>query len=403
MLSPLDAEKTILTHLPVLPAEDCPLEQAQGRVLRAPVVADRDLPPFDRVMMDGYALKSGDGGDASARREFHVTGMQAAGMIPLAINAGGECVEVATGATLPAGADAVVPCEEVARDGARITLNPGCAPKAGAFVHWRGADHKRGETICAAGLRVTSREIAVAAACGCLSLRVSMIPRIAVVTTGDELVDISNASPAPHQLRRSNDHALRAALVEAGYSRVECVHLRDVEHEVEARLKRIVAEHDIVITTGGVSKGRYDLLPAVLAKLGVEKKLQGVAQRPGKPLWFGVTSRGSAVFALPGNPVSSYICFQRYVIPALAHASKAPAPRPQYAKLAGGFSLASPLVNYVPVCVEETAEGGRVAHALPANTSGDLAALAGTDGLVELPPGFHEAANAGAVRYYPWA
>lgn len=402
MLSPTDATKTVFANLMSLPAEDCPLARAHGRVLRAPIVADRDLPPFDRVTMDGFAVKLG-AGDAVAPRAFRVTGFQAAGMIPLVLHGADECVEVATGAMLPLGADAVVPYEDTAREAERVWILENSRAVAGQFVHARGSDHRRGGAIGAAGARVTSREIAAAAACGCENLRVSMVPRVAIVTTGDELVEISNQSPAPHQIRRSNDHALRAALHEAGYAHVECVHVRDVESEMEKLLKRIIAENDVVLTTGGVSKGKHDLLPAVLAKLGVEKIFQGVAQKPGKPLWFGLTQRRTPVFALPGNPVSTYVCLYRYVIPALAHMSGLAPARERFAMLAKGFPVSPHLTHYVAVRIEELAGGGRVAHAMRANTSGDFTALIGSDGFVELPPAADGAGQGGAARFYPWA
>lgn len=396
MHSPSDIEKTIRAHLPFFPTEDCPLEYAGGRVLRAPVAADRDLPPFDRVMTDGYAVRLGGGAVAEGRREWRVTGRQSAGMIPLSIGADDECVEVAAGATLPSGADAVLPREEVVPGDGVIAFAGACA--AGRFVRRRGSAHKRGGTVCAPGARISSREIAAAAACGCASVRVSMTPRIAIVTMGDELVEVSNPSPAPHQARRSVDRALRAALIGAGYARVDCAHARDVGSEVGDRLRRIIAEHDIVITTGGVSKGRMDSAAEVFAGLGVERKVEGVAQRPGKTFWMGVTVRGCVVFGLPDNAVSSYVCLHRFVLPALAHASRADEERAVYAMPEGDFDASPAVTSYAPVRVAETTEGARIAHAARADASGEIGSLAGTDGFVELPPGW----SGGAARYFAW-
>ena len=232
------------------------------------------------------------------------------------------CVEVMTGAVLPEGADCVVPYEEAARDGDWVTVSATSAlpVAAGSHVHRRGSDHKSGEVIVRAGARLSGREIAVAAACGHSALTVTHSPKVAVVSTGDELVEVE-ALVAPHQIRRSNDYALRAALIKAGYPRADRFHLRDIRHEIEHMLWHILAEYDVVLITGGVSKGKFDFLPSELERQGVRKIFHGRRAAPGKPFWFGLSGRLTPVFALPGNPVSAYTCLHRYVLPALDHAS----------------------------------------------------------------------------------
>jgi molybdopterin molybdotransferase len=213
---------------------------------------------------------------------------------------------------------------------------------------------------------------------------VSQLPKIAVVATGDELVEV-DANVAAHQIRRSNDYALRAALVLAGYPNVDRFHLRDVRHEIQHLVWHIVAEYDVVVITGGVSKGKFDFLPAELDRQGVKKILQGVAQKPGKPLWVGLTARGTPVFALPGNPVSAYTCLHRYVLPALAHASGIPAAAPSLVALAAPFTFKPRLACLLPVKLSSASGGELLATPEPSNTSGDFAGLLGTDGFVELP------------------
>jgi len=235
-----------------------------------------------------------------------------------------------------------------------------------------------------AGTRITGREIAVAAAVGRSTLSVSRAPTIAVVATGDELVEVGDAV-APHQVRRSNDHALRAALGMAGYSRVERFHLHDMRHEIEHMLWHIIAEFDVVLISGGVSKGKFDFLPAELDAQGVKKVFHGVAQRPGKPLWFGLNPDGKPVFALPGNPVSAYTCLHRYVLPGLARASGLTAPTPRRAALTAPVSFKPPLAYFLPVRISSGERGELLATPDPSNTSGDFAGLVGTDGFVELP------------------
>ncbi len=396
--TPEEAERIILAHVTPLPSEDCALGAAGGRVLRAELRADRDMPPFDRVTMDGFALRSR--ALAAGVRRFRVEGVQAAGMrahpMPAAEDA---CIEVMTGAVLPGEADCVVPVEETLREGAWMVVS-GAVPSVGNAIHRRGSDHKAGTVIVPTGTRMSGREVAVAAACGYATLNVAQLPRVAVVSTGDELVEVESAV-APHQIRRSNDHALRAALVSAGCVRVERFHLRDVRHEIEHMLWHIIAEFDVVVITGGVSKGKFDFLPAELERQGVRKLFHGVAQRPGKPMWFGLSSRGTPIFALPGNPVSAYTCLHRFVLPALAAMSGLVRRPLRRYRLGREVTFKPALTWLLPVRWENAADGTVVVMPDPSNTSGDFAGLVGTDGFVALAgPGQWPAGT--AVEFWPW-
>jgi molybdopterin molybdotransferase len=401
MITPAEAERLMRESLGSFAAEDCPLAEAQGRVLRAELRADRDLPPFDRVTLDGYALRSAALG--TGHREFQIQATQAAGMRPFRLGAADNaCIEVMTGAVLPEGADCVVSYEETTSEGTRLRVLPVVtALKPGQAVHRRGSDHRQGDVIVCAGTRITGREIAVAAATGAGRLTVARSPKIAVVATGDELVEVGDAV-APHQIRRSNDHALRAALLLAGYPRVERFHLHDMRHEIEHMLWHIIAEFDVVLITGGVSKGKFDFLPAELDAQGVRKVFQGVAQRPGKPMWFGVNPEGKPVFALPGNPVAAYTCLHRYVLPALAQASGLPRARPQTAVLAAPVTFRPSLAYFLPVQLTSGAGGEVRAMPDPCNNSGDFSGLVGTDGFVELPADQTEFPAGYVAPYHPW-
>jgi len=400
MLTPAEAEKQMLAALAPFPAEECGLASAHGRVLRADLRADRDLPAFDRVTMDGYALSST--ALAAGQTKFRIEATQAAGMRPFKLSAAHDgCVEVMTGAVLPEGADCVVPYEETEASGVQMGLLPGVRVPAGRAVHHRGSDHQAGAVMVKAGSRITGREIAVAAAVGATTLPVARLPNIAVVATGDELVEVGDAV-APHQIRRSNDHAMRAALAMAGYPHVERFHFHDMRHEIEHMLWHIIAEFDVVLLTGGVSKGKFDFLPAELDAQGVKKVFHGVAQRPGKPLWFGLNPEGKPVFALPGNPVSAYTCLHRYVLPALAHASGLlPAPV-RKAALAAPVTFKPPLVYFLPVRITSGEHGEMLATPDPSNTSGDFAGLVGTDGFVELPAGQTDFPAGFVAPFRPW-
>lgn len=384
VLTPAGAERLILDSIPLFHREDCAISEVHGRLLRTDLRADRDLPPFDRVTMDGFAVRSASLAKGIAR--FRVEATQAAGMRPFTLGPSDEaCVEVMTGAVLPEGADCVVPYEDAARDGDWAKVSPSALPvSAGRHVHLRGSDHKSGEVIIRAGVRLSGREIAVAAACGHGALTVTHSPKVAVVSTGDELVEVE-ALVAPHQIRRSNDYALRAALIKAGYPRADRFHLRDIRHEIEHMLWHLLAEYDVLLITGGVSKGKFDYLPSELERQGVRKVFHGVAQRPGKPFWFGLSGRLTPVFALPGNPVSAYTCLHRYVLPALDHASGMTARVPLTAALSEKVAFRPKLACLLPVRLSSGPKAELLATPAPVGSSGDFAGLVDTDGFVELP------------------
>ncbi len=401
MLTPAGAEKLIFDTIPLFHREDCAISEAHGRVLRGDLRADRDLPPFDRVTMDGFALRASSLAKGVGR--FRVAATQAAGMRPFSLGpAEDACVEVMTGAVLPDGADCVVPYEETARDGEWAVIAPAAEARGpGRHVHRRGSDHRMGDVVLGSGVRLTGREIAVAASCGHPALTVSHSPKVAVVSTGDELVEVE-ALVASHQIRRSNDYAIRAALIKAGYPRADRFHLRDIRHEIEHMLWHILAEYDIVLITGGVSKGKFDFLPSELGRQGVQKVFQGVAQRPGKPFWFGLSGRMTPVFALPGNPVSAYTCLHRYVLPALDHASGLAPRAPLLAALSGAVSCNPKLAYLLPVRLSSGPRAELLATPCSVNSSGDFAGLVETDGFVELPAGQGEFRAGHVAPYRSW-
>jgi molybdopterin molybdotransferase len=401
VLTPTAAEKLIFVTIPLFHREDCAISEAHGRVLRSDLRADRDLPPFDRVTMDGFALRASALGKGTGR--FRVEAMQAAGMRPFTLGPGDDaCIEVMTGSVLPEGADCVVPYEETTREGDWMVAAPAAGTLvAGRHVHGRGSDHRAGEVIVRAGVRLTGREIAVAASTGHPALTVTHSPKIAVISTGDELVEVDGLVAA-HQIRRSNDHAIRAALIGAGYPRADRFHMRDVRHEIEHMLWHILAEYDIVLITGGVSKGKFDFLPSELGRQGVKKVFHGVAQRPGKPFWFGLSGRLTPVFALPGNPVSAYTCLHRYVIPALDHASGLNPRPPLMAALAEPVVFKPTLACLLPVRISSGPRAELLATPGPVNSSGDFSGLIETDGFVELPASQDEFPAGYVAPYRSW-
>lgn len=400
MLSVAEAAKIVLESVPPFPVEDCPLASAHDRILREPVKADRDLPPFDRATLDGIAIAHAT--PASGTHSFESEGMQAAGMIRKSLTKPDACIEIMTGAVVPEGCDTVVPVEDLVAKENLFELREGATVAPGQGVHRMGSDAKKGGTLIEAGMRLDSPAIAIAASVGMATLRTSQLPRVAVVATGDELVEVESPV-ADHMIRRSNDHAIRAALVAYGCPQVDRFHIRDVAGEVESKLRPLLVRYDWIVVTGGVSKGKRDFLPAALAGLGVEKRVHGVAQRPGKPFWFGTTQRGTPVFALPGNPVSALTCLHRYVLPAMERAAGLTPKPPCVVALSRAATFKPPLAWFLPVRLASAPDGRLLAEPDPSNTSGDFAGLVGTDGFVELPADQTEFPPGTIAPFRAWA
>lgn len=386
-----EALELIIRHAPRLEAVACRLEQAHGRVLRQEIRADRDVPSFDRVMMDGYALRTGD---LDGNRCFHVAGSAPAGKPQGVLPAGtGICLEVMTGAPLPAGADCIVPVEltmDTGNGGISVSLD--FEAQVGRFIHRAGSDAKAGDLLLDSAVLLGSREIGVAASCGAGVLEVSRLPRIAIHATGDELVAV-NAIPEAHQIRQSNGHAIRAALSRAGFAADLRASLGD---DADAEdLRGSLEANDWLIFTGAVSKGARDFIPSMLDSLGCTRLFHGVAQRPGKPAGCWIGPGGQVVMALPGNPVSALTGLHAFVLPALALASGLALPKQRRVVPAERIAGLSGMTWHLPVTL---GDDGRATPA-PCGNSGDFIGLLRSDGFVTLPPlGGSDA----AFPFTPW-
>ena len=400
MLTPAEADRLIGQHLQCLPIESLPLAQCAGAVLRENIYAERDQPPFDRVAMDGIALCGAS--VSAASRTLRIQGTQAAGDPPLTLAGDNACIEVMTGAVLPAGCDSVVAVEEITVNAGSATLVERVRVEPWLNVHRRGSDTRQGALLVSAGVRLHAPEIAAAAGAGMARIRVSSQPMLAVISTGNELVEPGEPVLA-HQVRRSNAYGIVAALRERGFQRVADDHIDDNPTQLKDRLHFHLQTHDVLVLSGGVSMGRYDLVPACLQELGVRAIFHKVAQRPGKPLWFGMAPSGAAVFALPGNPVSTLVCLSRYVLPALSASLGEQPPVPERMALGAAVTVTPPLTYFMPVRVQHDDWGRSWAMPAPTNGSGDFAALAGTDGIIELPPGPNTYAKGFVARLYRWS
>ena len=377
------AREVIDARLAPAPAERRQLSECVGRILREDVYAERDNPPFDRVCMDGIAMRS----EAFGRgvRRFSIEAMQAAGTPALILSDPEGAIEVATGAMMPRGSDCVIPLEEYDVDAGIVLLNDRASSEPYRNVQRRGSDSQPGAPMLRAGIRLGAPEIAVVASAGLAQVSVSRLPGFMVVSTGDELVEPGEPI-AEHQIRRSNAHAVVAALREHGFGKVSDDHILDSEEMLQGRLARHLAGHDVLILSGGVSKGKLDFVPRVLKSLHVEEVFHQIAQRPGMPMWFGMGPRGQAVFGLPGNPISTLICLIRYVVPAINTAMGIRMAATEPIALGSPIKRGRPMASFVPVSIQYNAHGARSALPRIPNGSGDFLALAGTDGFIELPP-----------------
>ena len=399
MLTPAQADELIAQQLQCLPIESLPLAQCAGAVLRENVYAERDQPPFDRVVMDGIAFDS-----TAARagmRRFRVQATQAAGDPPLSLAERTGCIEVMTGAVVPSGCDCIVPFEQTHIDRGVAALAEDAPIDPWQHVHRRGSDSKQGALLLNSGLTLSAPDIAIAASAGMPRIRVSSQPMLAVISTGNELVEPGEPI-LPHQIRRSNAYAIVAALRRHGFQRVADDHILDVADEMRRRLKFHLETHDVLVLTGGVSMGKLDLVPQVLDELGVRTVFHRVSQRPGKPMWFGIASSGTAAFALPGNPVSSSVCLTRYVLPALFGAMGRTPVVPERMALGAPVTVNAELTFFMPIRIEVDEWGRAWAHPKPTNSSGDFTSLSGTDGFVELPPGPNTYPKGFVTRLHRW-
>jgi len=399
LITPRLAEEAINSRLTCLPIESLPLTQCVGGTLRENVYAERDQPPFDRVTMDGIAVDS----EALRRglRRFRIRGSQPAGAPPLKLAGNEYAIEVMTGAILPTAADSVIPLEQYSVEDGIASLRSTVVSTPYHNVHRRGSDSRQGALLLKSGTLLRAPEIAVAASAGMARVRVSSQPAIMIVSTGDELIEPGDPI-ADYQVRRSNAYAVAATLRRRGFARVGDDHVPDDEDLLRDRLALHLTTHEVLILSGGVSMGRYDLVPKTLCLLGVTEVFHNVAQRPGKPMWFGIGPQGQSVFGLPGNPVSTLVCLIRYVIPAIAEAMGTSRLLPERLALAAPVTFQPPLTYFLPVAVEHDDWGRPWANPRPTNGSGDFLSLAGTDGFVELPPGPNTYAKGFVTSMYRW-
>jgi len=310
-LTVAEARGRMLSDAARLGIEQVALSDAIGRVLAAPVVANRDQPPFDASAMDGWAIRRADLGPEA---RFHIVGESAAGRAYSRTVEAGQAVRIFTGAPVPSGSDLVVIQENASRDGDTVSFTIDRDPPPGN-IRPAGGDFRAGDVLLAEGVRIDAWRLSLAAAAGRAVLSVARRPRVAILATGDELVSPGEI-PAADQIFESGSFSL-AALVAAWGG--EAVKLKAQADDLEA-ITRVVdaAQVDLIVTVGGASVGDHDLVKPALATLGLDLRVQTIAVRPGKPTWFGVLTDGRRVLGLPGNPASALVCAELFLRPLLA-------------------------------------------------------------------------------------
>jgi molybdopterin molybdotransferase len=394
MIEPQEALRIVLEKSPRLEAVEVPLPEADGAVLDESVASDVDLPPFDKSAMDGYAVRSAD--LARLPVDLAVVESLPAGTAPTRPIQGGTCAKIMTGAPVPEGADTVVRVEHTEwLAGGRVHILRSDLPQRNICA--RGEDVRKGETVLEVGRVLRPPEIGLLASVGRERVRIVRRPTVAVLATGDELVSVSTV-PGPGQIRDANSWSLLACCRRAGVGAESLGVARDTLDHLGDRIARGL-ERDVLLVSGGVSVGEWDLVPKVLRDLGVTIHFATVRMKPGKPTLFATHGRG-LVFGLPGNPVSTIVGFHLFVLPALRRMMGwvDPAPPTVTATLAGDAEVRGDRTAFVPAALRREGKTW-VAKAVETRGSADLVGFSRADALVVLEPGTHPAGT--RVEAYP--
>lgn len=398
MVSVAEAEALIRPFAIPLAGESLPLRRAAGRISMEPILSDRAYPTMDRVCMDGIAIRQES--LATAGGEFRILGTGKAGSPPGTLSDPHGCFEVMTGAPLPIGADTVIPVEEITVQDGRARLARPDAIRRGQHIQSIGSDSPQGKILIPEGARLHAAHLAIAASVGMDGIRVHRRPAIRVVSTGDEIVS-AGMRPQPWEIRGSNPIALGAMV--AGIAEWEAVRAADRPDSLDESIRWGILDSDVLVLSGGVSAGKFDLVPDALLRNGVRRLFHKAAIKPGKPIWFGRGERGTPVFGLPGNPVSFMICFRRFVLPLIrAMAGHNNPPCPERIRLTAPIPAKPGVTTFQPVAMRTAGDRGPEARPVSITGSGDFCGLGLSDGFVEIPPGKEPIPEGESVPYYAW-
>lgn len=399
MITEKEAWRHIVEAAEPLESEEVELCDAPGRILVEPILADRDLPPNDRSAMDGYAVRAEDIADVPS--VLQINGEIAAGAFDFPAVSKGSCVRIFTGAVIPPGADTVVMQEDTTANENTVTILK--SGTCGENIFRRGENAHAGDVLVPAGIPLNAVRIGLCSSAGKAKLRVYRKPTVAILVTGDEIVSAA-AEVADHQTRDSNGPMMQALLEESGFECSPPQAVLDTPEAVPKAIKSALATHEIVLLSGGVSVGNYDLVPASIKQVGGFIVYHGVKIKPGKPQLFAIMPSGKHVFGLPGNPLSVMTGMREFALPFMRMRSGS---LPQYAR---------PLLR-LPLA-EDARSGGKrqqyvaaqfilrdgITQLLPlyGKGSADLAAAATADGVIIVPEGIKRIAAGSVVDFRPW-
>lgn len=387
MISVKEALQTVLNSTQDFGVEEIPFIKSVGRVLKEEIVADRDFPPFNRVSMDGIVIDYTS--FKNGQRAFKIEGIQAAGSSQITLNDSDNCIEVMTGAVLPKNANTVVRYEDITIENGVATINIDSINDK-QNIHIKGKDGKVGDVLIKHNTKISAAEIGVLATVGKSFVMVAKQPKVMIVSTGDELVGVDEI-PLAHQIRRSNVFTL-VSLLEKLNIPSETAHITDDKPILKSKIETYLEEYDVLLFSGAVSKGKFDFLPEVFDELGVDKLFHKIAQRPGKPFWFGQktdnhkenkSQKNTIVFGFPGNPISTFVNCLAYFYP-WYFKSVGLKNVEETAILGEDISFKPSLVYFSQVRLENK-NGNLLAFPMKGNGSGDLASLVKTDAFIQLP------------------
>jgi len=382
MITVEEAEKIIKAEIRDYGVEIMPFELTLGRVLAENIKADRDLPPFNRVTMDGIAVNYAaiENGQSS----FHIKAVQAAGDFPIEVTDTDHCVEIMTGAALPSSLDTIIRYEdlEIRGDLASLVISNNTIKK-GQNIHLKGCDKKKDDIVATSGQLITPAIISLVASVGESELRVKKLPRVVIISSGDELVEVEK-TPLIYQIRKSNNHTIKAILRQHNID-AAMVHIPDDAAITQKTITHCLQNYDVLLLSGGVSMGKFDYIPKALEELKVQRLFHKVKQRPGKPFWFGKHDNGGVIFAFPGNPVATFMCMHRYFLPWLQSTLELKTKPVAYAVLDSDVIFQPELKYFLQVDLNLNPDGRLMATPIEGNGSGDFSNLANTDAFMELP------------------
>jgi len=395
MISVEEAKNIILNVTQNFGVEEIPFIKSVGRILKEDIVADRDFPPFNRVSMDGIAIDFNV--FQNGQRAFKIEAIQPAGSPQITLQNKENCLEVMTGAVLPNNTNVVIRYEDVViKNGvASIQVNE---IKELQNIHQKGKDRKSGDVLINKNKIISAAEIGVLATVGKSTIKVAKLPKVMIISTGDELVKVT-ANPLPHQIRRSNVFTLVSLLERLNISS-ETEHITDDKPILKQKIANYLIQFDVLLFSGAVSKGKFDFLPEVFTELGVEKLFHKVTQRPGKPFWFGQTEN-CKIFAFPGNPNSTFVNCLAYFYP-WYYKSVGVEVQEETAILKEDVTFKPNLTYFLQVKLSDKF-GHLLATPIQGNGSGDLASLVNADAFIQLPKTekslFKQGENFPIIRY----